>query len=288
MRPADTALILLVILVWGLNFVVAKLALEEFPPLFMMAFRFGCVALALVWFVRIPRGMMMSVLILSVTLGSLHFSLMFGGLEGVTASVAAIAIQLQVPFAALLAAFLFKDMFGWRRSLGTVLAIIGVVVFAGAPESDTSLVHLFMIIAGSLIWAAGNIQVKRLERIDGMALTAWISLFSAPQLLVASLILETGQLEALRNATILGWGAIAYMGIFVTVVGYGIWYRMIDRYSTNQTMPFTLLVPLVAVISGVLVLGDPMTWQIAAGGLVTIVGVGIIVLRRPKLAGPEV
>jgi O-acetylserine/cysteine efflux transporter len=288
MTPAHIAITLMVIVIWGMNFVAAKFALEVFPPIFLMALRFGAVALTLVWFAKRPTGMWRQFLVLSVTMGSLHFSLMFVALTQVSASIAAIAVQLQVPFAAILAAIFFKDMLGWRRAIGMALAFAGVVTIAFDPNAEASLVHLLMVIAGCFVWAIGNIQVKRLERIDGVTLNAWLSILAAPQLLLVSLVLETGQIEAIRAAGALQWGSLGYMVILVTVVGYGLWYYMIDKYSTNQTMPFTLLIPVVGVLGGVFALGEPITLQIGLGGLITVVGVTIIVLRRPKLGAPEV
>jgi O-acetylserine/cysteine efflux transporter len=288
MTPAHIAITLMVIVIWGMNFVAAKFALQVFPPLFLMALRFGAVGFALVWFAKRPTGMWRQFLVLSVTMGSLHFSLMFVALTEVSASIAAIAVQLQVPFAAILAAIFFKDMLGWRRALGMALAFAGVVAIAFDPEAEASLVHLLMVIAACFVWAIGNIQVKQLERIDGVTLNAWLSLLAAPQLLLVSLMLESGQIQAIRAAGLLEWGSLAYMAVLVTVVGYGLWYYMIDKYATNQTMPFTLLIPVVGVFGGVFVLGEPMTLQIGLGGLITVVGVAIIVLRRPKLGAPEV
>lgn len=282
------ALMVLIMLVWGANFVVAKLGLQELPPLLLTGLRFALVAALLVWFAPPPRGYLPSILALSVTLGSLHFALMFSGLTRIDASVAAIAIQLQVPFAALLAAFFFDDRLGWRRAGGMVLAFVGIVLIVGEPRVGAELPYLLMVIAASFVWAVGNIQVRRLEQVDGLTLNAWISLFSAPQLILLSLLLEDGQLAALEAAGWRGWGSIAYMTVIVTIVGYGLWYRMVARYPTNQTMPFTLLAPVFGVLSGVLALGEPLTWQIVLGGLATVGGVGIIVLRRPKLAKPEV
>lgn len=282
------ALVLLVMVIWGFNFVVAKLGLEELPPLLMMAIRFGLVALLLVWFVTPPMGYFRQIAALSVTLGSLHFGLIYVGLSKVDAAVASIAVQLQVPFAAMLAAIFFKDRFGWRRSLGLAVAFSGVVVIAWEPRVSADLVHLLLIVAASFVWAAGNVQVKTLRKIDGFTLNAWISLLAAPQLLILSLLLEDGQMAALSAA---GWqaaGAILYMTVMVTIIGYGIWYHMIERYPTNQTMPFTLLVPIYGVLGGVFVLGEPLTWRILVGGVATLAGVAIIVLRRPKLAQPEV
>jgi len=288
MKPIHIALTLVVILIWGMNFVAAKFALAVFPPIFLMALRFGAVALALVWFARMPRGMWRQFAVLSVTLGSLHFCLMFVAVTELSASVASITVQLQVPFAAILAAIFFKDMLGWRRALGMALAFAGVVTIAFDPQAEASIPYLLMVIAACFVWAIGNIQVKRLKRIDGVTLNAWLSLLSAPQLLLISLVLESGQIEAIQAAGPLEWGSFAYMAVLVTVVGYGLWYYMIDKYETNQTMPFTLLIPVVGVLGGVFALDEPMTLQIGLGGLITVVGVTIIVLRRPKLGAPEV
>ncbi len=287
MNPGHVLLILGVMMVWGFNFVVAKEGLAEFPPLLLMALRFGLVAAVMIWFVRPPRGYWRTIAMLSITLGSLHFSLMFVGLTRVDASVASIAIQMQVPFAALLAAVFFQDRLGWRRALGMAVAFAGVVLIAGQPRVSTDLLFLCSVIAASFVWAVANIQIKGMAEIDGMTLNAWISLFAAPQLLLLSLLLEQGQMAAIAEASWRGWGAIVYMAVVVTMIAYGIWYSMIDRYPTNQTMPFTLLVPIFGVLSGVFVLGEPFTGAMALGGALTLAGVGVIVLRRPKLASPE-
>ena len=84
----------------------------------MMALRFSFSAALLIPFVAMPRGKMKEVATLSVTLGAAHFSMMFTGLKTIDASTAAIAIQLQVPFSALLATLLLADPPGWRRVVG--------------------------------------------------------------------------------------------------------------------------------------------------------------------------
>src|SRR5690606_3448572 len=142
---------------WGFNFPLAKTGLEEFPPLLLIAFRFLFVALLLVWFVPLPKGRMGEMLAMSVTLGTLQFGLAYLGLAGVDASVAAVAIQLQVPFAAILAAIVFKDRLGWRGAVGLAVAFIGVIVIAGEPRMETSLWSLALVIAGAAVWAIANV-----------------------------------------------------------------------------------------------------------------------------------
>lgn len=287
MRLRDIAIAVGVMVLWGCNFVVVKWGLEDFPPFLLTGLRFCLVALVLVWFVPFPRRALLPLAGLSVTLGSLHFSLMFLGLTEIDASVASVAVQLQVPFAALLAAVVFRDYLGWRRALGMALAFVGVFIVAGAPTVVPNLPFLLLIVSASLVWAVANIQVKAMPAVGVFTMNAWISAMSGPQLIVLSLIFEDGQAAAIADAGIKGWGSIFYMAVLVTMVGYGYWYKLIERYSTNQTMPFTMLVPVSGILSGVLLRGEPFGWELVFGALCTMAGVGVIVLRRPKLRDPR-
>lgn len=287
MTLADGLIALLVAVFWGLNFAVSKSGLEQFPPLFMIALRFGLVAALLVPFVPRPHRRIKEIALFSVTLGFLHFSLMFNGLARVDAAVAAITIQIQVPFAALLSAILYNDPPGWRRLLGMALAIAGVAILAGEPRTSSALWAVGMIVAAALVWAVSNIQMKQLADVDGFALNGWMALLAAPQLMLASLIIEEGQWQAVTTAGWLDWGTIAYQAVIVVILCYGLWYGLLRRHSVNQVMPVTLLVPLFGVLSGVVFLGEALTWTLAAGAAATIAGVAIIVSRRPKLVEPK-
>lgn len=287
MKPLDALVGLLIAVLWGLNFAVAKTGLGQFPPILMIALRFALVAALLVPMAAMPRPRLKEIAFLSVTLGLIHFALMFNGLARVDAAVAAITIQIQVPFAALLSAVLYRDPPGWRRMLGMALAILGVGILAGEPRTSSELWAVGLIIAAALFWAIANIQMKQLSGVDGFALNGWLALLATPQLLLASLILERGQWAAMRSADWLGWGSVAYQAVIVVIVGYGLWYRLLRHYSVNQVMPFTLLVPLFGVLSGTVLLGEALTWNLAVGGVATVAGVAIIVTRRPKLVEPK-
>ena len=283
MTLADGLLALLVAVLWGLNFAVTKTGLEHFPPLLMVTLRFALVAVLLLPFLLRQRGRLKEIVLYSFTLGFLHFSLMFSGLARVDAAVAAIVIQIQVPFTALLSAVLYKDPPGWRRLLGMALSIAGVAILAGEPRSGSTLWAVGLIIAAAMVWATSNLQMKRLSDIDGFALNGWMALISAPLLLLTSLTLEEGQWDIIASADWGDWGTVIYQAVVVVIVGYGLWYRLLRRHPVNQVMPFTLLVPLFGVLSGILFLGEAMSWQLAVGGAATIAGVAIIVVRRPKL-----
>ena len=288
MSPLDLLIAMVVVALWGINFAVAKIALFEFPPLLLMGMRFLIVAALLLPFVRMPRGRVRGVLVLSVILGTIHFPMMFNGIKGIDAATASVVAQLQVPFASLLAAVVFKDRLGWRRAMGMLVAFAGVLLIAGEPRLGDSLWALGLVVGGSFAFAAANVQIKRLGNIDGFALNAWMALFAAPQLLILSGLFEHGQWEAVRTASWEAWGSLFYIAVLATIVAYGMWYRLMRRYDVNQAVPFMLLIPLFGVLSGVVLLGEPVTWTLAVGGLLTVAGVAVIVMKVPRVVNDKV
>ena len=112
MKLLDLIGLVVVALVWGVNFAVAKAGVTMMPPIAFVSLRFFAVAIVLLPFLRWPPPRWKDLLLLSVVLGVVHFSLMFSGLVGLDISTASIAIQLQVPFAALLAALFLRRQAG--------------------------------------------------------------------------------------------------------------------------------------------------------------------------------
>jgi O-acetylserine/cysteine efflux transporter len=280
LRPLDLGAMLLVQVLWGFNFPFAKLGMTELPPLLFTALRFALVAALLCPFRRFPAGRLAPILLLSLSLGSVHFSLMFTGLSRIEASTAALLTQSQVIFAAVLARLCFGDRLGARGVLGMAMALAGVALIVGQPRFGDDPAPVAMILLAALVWALGNVQVKAFGPVDPFALTGWIAFFAWPQILVLSLLFEDGHAARLAAAGLRGWGGMLYAAVGVTVVSYWFWYTLVRRYSINQTMPFTLLVPVFGVLSSALVLGEALGWQEALGGCATILGVATIVLRR--------
>lgn len=286
-RPLHLALFVFVQAIWAFNFPVSKWGLAELPPFLFVGLRFLLVALVLLPFVPRPHGKWRQVLLLSITLGFVHFAAMFNGLVFVPASTAALLVQMQVPFAALLAAAFLGDRLGWRRGLGLALAFAGVAVVLGGPTLEGPWWAQGLVLLAAFCWAIGAVQVKFLAGVPGATLNAWVAIFAVPQLFIASLIFEEGQWQAVQGLTWAGVGAIVYNSLVVVVLGYGIWYRLLRSYDVNQSMPFTLLIlPLAFLFSG-LFLGEALTWTLMLGGLTTLAGVAIIVLRRPRQVPPE-
>ena len=268
---------------WGFGFVTSKYGAVHMEPLFFLALRFIAVSLLLVWFVRVPRGQMKAVMLFAVSMGAGHFGLFYIALDmGVEASTAAIIWQTQVPMTVVLAAFLLGDRPGWLGVLGIAIAFGGVLVLIGEPRHLGNGLAIGLMLASCVMWAIANIQAKKLTSVEPLALNAWMSVFSAVILLGSSLIFERGQLESYLVADWRLHGSLAYQVVSSTVLAYWMWYFLLARYPVSRVTGFMLLVPFFGVLSGIFALGEPMTWPTALGGVVTLVGVTLIVRsRRP-------
>lgn len=289
MLPRHIAMMVTVQMLWGMNFAVAKYGLDEFSPVFFVALRFSLVAILLVFVVGLPkRSMLKQLLPLSVTMGVMHFTLIFLGMSNLGAGVSSIAVQLQTPFAAILAHFFLSERLGWRRLTGMMIAFVGVALIGTQKDMTTNPLPLLAVIAAALVWAVGNIQVKMLgDSIDAVTLNGWIAILAAPQILLASWLIEGPQWPELVQATWTGWAALLFQAVVIAIFTYWIWYNMMRRYPVGQVIPFTMLMPMFGVAGGALLRGEPVTWQMIVGGLATVAGVGIIVLRRPAVVAPS-
>ncbi len=288
MRAGDTISAIAVAVIWGMGFIVAKAAMAHFSPILLMALRFTLTALCLIWFFRPPPGLYVPLFWVSLVSAALQYSLTFNGLKGIDASTAALLVQLEVPFGLLLAWLVFGDRISSRQALGVIVAFIGAVLIIGEPKLQGNLLFAFLVIAGAFTWAVGQIMIKKLGNLGGFRLLSGVALFAAPQLFIASILLETGQLEQIRTATSAAWGAVVYLGLIMTALGYALWYRLLGLYSVNQVMPFLLLLPVTSVVGGIVFLDESLTAKIAAGGCLAIAGVAMITLQLRRYRKPVI
>ena len=286
MTPLHIVLAIAMAMLWGFGFVTSKYAAIHMEPLFFLALRFIAVSLILVWFVRLPRGQWKAVMLFAFSMGAGHFGLFYIALDmGVEASTAAIIWQTQVPLTVVLAALLLGDRPGRFGVLGIVIAFGGVLVLVGEPRHFGNALAIGLMLASCVMWAIANIQAKKLTNVEPLALNAWMSVFSAIMLLGCSLILERGQLESYLVADWRLHGSLFYQVVASTVLAYWIWYFLLARHPLSRVTGFMLLVPFFGVLSGIFALGEPMTWPTALGGIVTLLGVSLIVLARRPPAG---
>ena len=279
--PKQTIMALFVPLLWGLGFVFAKGAINHFPPILLMAFRFSLTALVLVWFTPLPFGKFFQLFKIAIVAAAIQYSLTFTGVKGLEAGLASIIVQLEVPFLVILGALLLREKPGYKKWIGIALSFVGVATMSQQDELSGSFISIALVLGGCFAWALGQVMIRKLKDVSGMQVTAWIAVFAAPQLFFMSAIFEDGQVEAIRTATPLVWWTVLYLGLIMTCLGYYFWNTLIRHHDVSKVAPFLLLLPVFSVLGGNVFLGETITLEKFYGGATILLGIGVIVLN-PK------
>lgn len=283
MRLIDTLFAIAVAVLWGGNFVAAKISVGYFPPFYATALRFIMVSALMLPFVPRPTLAQMKRILPVAIASSLHFSLMLLALsQGLGVASCAVLGQMGVPFACMLGALFLGDRIGIWRISGIAIAFLGVAIVAGTPNILADMTPFYTILASTFCWGGANVLIKRAHGIPSLALLAWVSLFTIPILLVLSFLIEDHHMQLLASPPLKESLALLYTIIGSTVIAYGLWYRLLSQFDISQVAPFSLLAPVFGIAFGQLFYEEALTLHIIGGGLLTIAGVAIIVLRRPK------
>ena len=269
---------LIVAAIWGFNFVVIKVGVSAVPPLFLAALRFLFSALPAVFLVRRPAAPLRSLAAYGLLLGVGEFGFLFTAIKlGAPAGLSSILLQSQAFFTALLVAAALKERLRARNVAGMAVAAAGLALFAasaGAGSGGLSLPLLGMILLAALGWAGANIQARRIPPSGALGLMAWSSLF-APLPMAALSLIFVGPAAIASSMAGLSWltvGALAYLVILSTLVGYGRWNALIARHGASRIALFSLLVPVFSLASTSLLLGERIGAAEVAGSVLILAG----------------
>lgn len=275
--------ILMVNVLWGTNFVITKIALNDIPPLLFAAGRFVIVVAILVPLLKPVRGEMRAVVMASLCMGVLHFTLMYLGLERADdIAGVAVASQLFVPFSTLLSIVFLGERIGWRRTLGISMAFSGVMYMSFDPSVIADFDALVMVSLAALSAAAGMIFMKRIKTASVFQMQAWVAAISAPLLAAASFVFESDHVTALTSAPPSIYAMWLFSALGAGLAGHGGMYWLLQRHDVSLISPTTLLATLVGIALGVVVLDEVLSRDVIIGGLLALVGILIVALRQPR------
>lgn len=285
MTPRDIFLALLVVTVWGVNFVAIRWGVDEVPPLLLTAMRYVVAALPAIFFVRRPAVGWSILIGYGFAIGVLQFGLLFMAIKlGMPAGLSSLVMQLQAFFTIALAVAFLGEKLGPFQIAGALVAFAGIGVIGLDRLEGAALLPLLMTIAAAFFWGVGNIVTKKAGQIDMLGFVVWSALVPPIPLFLASLVFEgPGALpQALRDITWLGAGSIAFIAYGATLVGYGIWSKLLSRYPANLVAPFSLLVPIAGIGSAALLLGETISQIEVLGSVLVFVGL-LVNVFGPRL-----
>jgi O-acetylserine/cysteine efflux transporter len=270
-------LALLVVLVWGSNFVVIKWALRDFPPFFFAALRFFFSAFPFVLFIRRPRVAWKWLVLYGVLLGAGQFGLLFLAMRAdISPGMTSLVIQMQAFFTVGLSVAIFHERVGGWALAGLVLAAAGLAVIGWNLDATVTARGAILVLFAAFFWACANMVVKKaaLESrasVPMLAFIVWSSVFAVPPLLILSAAFEglSAGWQACLSANWAGWLAVAWQSTGNTLFAFAAWSWLLTRYDAAVISPWALLVPVFGMASSAAILGEPFPpWKVAAFAMV--------------------
>lgn len=281
----DVLLALVVVAIWGFNFVVIKLSVEALPPMLAVALRFAFAAFPAILFFKPPKTKWWYTAGFGLAFGFGLYSFLNVALSiGMPAGLGSVTLQVQGFFTMLIAYFVLKERPRRIQIFGAVVAFVGIGVIASGRWEGAGLFPLLLTIGAALSWGTANVISKLAGKVNPIAITVWGSAIACVPLFATSFAFEGT--EALVDFVLRPrwetWALILFLAYPATLFGLAAWNYLLSKHPATLVAPFTLLVPITGLLSGWLVLGEVISWIEMLGGALVVAGIGVTVFKRRR------
>jgi drug/metabolite transporter (DMT)-like permease len=295
-RIAIAASITLLVVVWAVNFIAAKIGLEYLPPLAMASFRVVMAGMVMVpvyfYCLRLKafaeaadlgrRGLTRRDLwtflylgFFGVTVNQMCFTI---GLHFTSVGHAAVIVGLGPLYILILAVLFSLERATGHKVVGMLIALAGVAVLAsenGISPQSASIEGDAITMAGSIGFAMYAVLGKRVaEKYDTLTITAF-SHFAGALIVLPAAVFEFNNLYGAGNWPVpwQAWVAILYMAVFGSALAYVFYFWLLRYLEASQLSAFTYLLPVLATVLGIFWLGEKGSWAQVFGGVLALGGV---------------
>ena len=278
MARQDSLLLVLLMALWGFNFSVIKLGVNNFDPFLLTALRFTLAVLPLIFFVKRPNVPWRYLITYGITFGVGVWGLTTLSVgAGLTSGLASLLLDMSVISSLLVGRYLLKEQVTVGKVLGSVLALIGLGLIIWNQDGTVTPLGLALVLSASVFWSINGLIVKRSGTRAVFAFNIWGMAFAPIPLFVLALIVS-GSSSVMQSIAEIN-GSVLFSAAFqaypTTLLGYWLWNKMIVKYSVSDVAPMTLLVPVFAMIGGYLFFDESLDAVQATAAVVILLGVAI-------------
>lgn len=283
LKPVHIVTALIVIVLWGMNFVVIKIGLKGIPPLLLAALRFTFVAFPAIFFLAKPKVELKWLIIYAATISFAQFAFLFSAIAvGMPAGLASLVLQAQAFFTVGLAALIFGDRLKPSNVVGIFIASLGLLLLgsasltasASASTAQVSIAGFALTLCAALSWACGNIVSKKMGAVNMLSLVAWSALLPIIPFFVLSCLMDgvTVVWHSLTHISLSAMLAILYLSGAASLIGYTLWGKLLAALPTHVVAPLSLLVPVVGLSSAWIILDESLNRTQIIGASIVMAG----------------
>jgi drug/metabolite transporter (DMT)-like permease len=284
-RPGNLAVLVLLSLIWGSAFALVKVVLEDVQPMTLVAGRLTFAATFLTFALAITgrlqgfadRRAWYAFVALGVGNNVWPFVLLTWGQQHVESSLAAILVAGMPISTSLLAHFWIRERLTPDRAFGVLIGFSGVFLLIGGDlrdVTDSSTLGQLAIVAGMLGYSFGTVFARRyLGEGDAPVFAAGQTLVGAAIMVPVALVWDQPFDVSLSAKTALAWLSL---GVVASGVAYLLFFPLIRRVTATQASMVGYLIPVWALLIGVLILDERLPSTAFAGLALIIAGVWIV------------
>ncbi|WP_425642205.1 EamA family transporter [Marinomonas gallaica] len=285
MTRQDSLLLVLLMALWGFNFSVIKLGVNNIDPFLLTALRFSLAVLPLIFFVRRPNVPWRYLMAYGLTFGVGVWGLTTLSVSaGLSSGLASLLLDMSVISSLLVGRYLLKEQVTVSKVLGSVLALIGLSVIIWHQDATVTPLGIALVLSASVFWSINGLIVKRSGTRAVFAFNIWGMVFAPIPLFVLALCVS-GPSSVMQSIADIN-GSVLFSAAFqaypTTLLGYWFWNKMIVKYSVSSVAPMTLLVPVFALIGGYLFFGESLDAAQAIAAVIILLGVAVSEIKLPK------
>ncbi len=270
--PLHLLLALVVVAVWGTNFVVIKWGLADFPPLTFAALRFTFAVLPAIFFLKRPAVPWWNLALYGVLIGVGQFGMLYIAMTRmISPGLASLVVQVQVFFTIGLAMVIAGERVKGFQIAALLLAASGLGWLMIHTNGEVTPLGLGLVLVAAMSWAGGNTTSRAAGPVNMLSYVVWASVFSAPPLFALALMFEgwPAMSASIVHADPSAWAAVLWQSVGNTIFGYSIWGWLLARHPAATIAPLSLLVPVFGMGASAILLHEPLSsWKLTAAVLV--------------------
>lgn len=283
MRFHDILLALAVIVIWGGNIIAIKIGVGALPPMVIITLRFAVTALVFLPFMRWPgKAMFWKMVEIAIYMSVIHQGLLFIAMGMLPAGTMSILLQSQILFASVLGFLMLGESIGRRTTIGLGIGFAGLLLTLGGPEISQNPAGFFITMGSTLALAFSYIRMRQIKNVHAPTFIAIMNGAAVPFVALLSLFTAPQGWLVLPDADWITIGGVLAYQAFLVSLSHILWQALLARNEVQKVTCFVLLMPVVAIILSIVMLGEALHTSLIWGGAMTLIGVAIITIRRAQ------